>query len=115
VTFISLGHNDKNVGAGVDVATFKASTQTLIDNFKQAGSSNVILVCQNPNQSGNFADYNQAKYELADSNNIPLIDIYHRWGESYATASATGFTADGAHPSPIGYGDEVAAFLSVIS
>jgi len=114
VTFISLGHNDKNVGAGVDVATFKASTQTLIDNFKQSGSSNVILVCQNPNQTGDFSDYNKAKYELADSNNIPLIDIYHRWGESYATASATGFTADGAHPSPIGYADEATAFLSAI-
>lgn len=115
VTFISLGHNDKNVGGGVDVATFKASTQTLIDNFKQSNSSNVVLVAQNPNQTGDFSDYNKAKYELADSNNIPLIDIYHRWGESYATASATGFTADGAHPNAIGYGDTATAFLAAIT
>lgn len=115
VVFISLGHNDKNVGAGVDVVTFKAQTQTLIDNMKQGGAANVILVCQNPNQTGDFSDYNKAKYELADSNDIPLIDIYHRWGESYGTASGAGLTADGAHPSPIGYGDEVAAFLNVVS
>lgn len=117
VTFIGLGHNDKNVGAGVPVATYKANLQAMITAGLAGGAGNVVLVAQNPNQSGDFADYMRAKYELADSNDIPLIDIYHRWGESFSTAVQVGFMdgADGAHPAKSGYSDIAAQFLAAVT
>ena len=100
VTFLNLGIND--VGGSVATSTIKANLQTLITQFKASGD--VIMVTSNPHQSLNFTALNQAKYQLAISNDIPLIDLYDRF-TSYAVSNPLGLYADAAHPNGTGYAD----------
>lgn len=76
---------------------------TLITEFKSSGD--VILLTSNPHQSLAFTALNQAKYELAISNDIPLIAIYDRF-TSYAVSNPLGYFNDAAHPSAAGYADK---------
>jgi hypothetical protein len=100
-TFLDLGIND--VGASMTTATIKTNLQSLITKFKATGD--VILLTSNPHQSLDFTALNQAKYELAISNDIPLIDIHDRF-TSYAVSNPLGYFNDAAHPTAAGYADK---------
>jgi hypothetical protein len=61
----------------------------------------VLLLAQIDDRAGIYplSDYVANFYDLADTNNIPLLDLTRRWGGSYATANARGFMADLVHNS----------------
>jgi lysophospholipase L1-like esterase len=61
-----------------------------------------------------FTALNQAKYELAISNDIPLIDIFGRF-TSYAVSNPLGLYNDSAHPSAAGYADKGAAIFRALA
>jgi lysophospholipase L1-like esterase len=96
-----------DAGAATTIPAYKASVQTGITNWLASGAD-VVLVT--PAFSG-FGDgtglnaYTQALYELADENNIPLIDIQYRWGTDYTALQSDGLTSDVSHPSAAGYAD----------
>lgn len=107
LTIINLGIND--AAASVSVATFKANIQSLITAAKLSGD--VILLTMAPSQNAPTnvfePQYVSALYDLADSNDIPLIDGYKRFGSAYNAE----FMADSVHPNDTGYYD-VAAIVS---
>jgi lysophospholipase L1-like esterase len=113
LSVIAFGHNEYL--QQIPIATFKANMQTLISRAKVKGS--VILETQVPNQSPNNtipqSAYDQALYELADSNDIALIDTSVRWG-SYATANTALLYSDGTHPANAGYLDKAAMYYDAI-
>ncbi|UXM90962.1 right-handed parallel beta-helix repeat-containing protein [Paenarthrobacter sp. JL.01a] len=103
--FLCCEINDMTGGGGsvVDPATYKTQMQTAITNLRVNGAS-LILIAANPVQTGDFTAYTKALYDLADTNDLPLIDLQDRWG-SYTTANARGMMGDTVHPSPAGNAD----------
>lgn len=92
-----------DVGNNTPVADFKANLQKAIDNVRN-NDADVLLTTGNVHQTLDFSAYVTAAYELADSNNLPLLDTQARWG-TWAEANSYGAMNDQAHPSVIGYGD----------
>jgi hypothetical protein len=104
---LDLGINDwKNT---VAVSTYKSNLQTMITAYK--ATSDVILVTPAPSQTTSTPLATQqtfinALYELAISNNIPIIDNWSRWG-SYERANASPllYYTNSLHPNANGYSD----------
>ncbi|AYN57297.1 hydrolase [Arthrobacter phage Richie] len=112
--FLCCEINDMTGGGGsvVDPATYKTQMQTAITNLKVNGAS-VVLLTANPVQTGDFTAYTKALYELADSNDLPLIDMLDRWG-SYTAANARAIMGDTVHPSPAGNAEIARAVLNAL-
>jgi lysophospholipase L1-like esterase len=109
--FLMTEVND--AGALTPVATYKASAQTGISYYAAAGADVVLVTAAFSGFGGGaaaLAPYNNALYELADENNLPLIDLQHRWG-SYTDLNADGLASDVSHPSVIGYADIARAVI----
>lgn len=91
---------------GVTAATFKTDMQTLLTALGTAGAAR-FLIASTPPGTLDFATvwtpYLSALYDLADQFNIPLVDNTHRFGGSYAAASASGYMGDTVHPNSAGY------------
>lgn len=102
------------------VASFKADMQTAIDRAKVTNSADVLLVATIPNADQSKpikqADYRKALYELADANNVPLLDLFERWGD-YTTSNAAPLSLYGdlTHPNGKGYYDIAAAVFDVVA
>lgn len=99
LVFIMCETND--AGNAIPVATFKANMQTAI-NTAVTASTDIVLVTGFPLNGTDLTPYTKALYELADSNNLPLIDMQARWG-SWTTANGLGLFTDNAHPTAAGY------------
>lgn len=106
VCFLDLGINDN--GGAVSTATFKANTASLISQY-QAINADVILVTSNYTDAADMTTYkankrayDQAKYELADTYNVPLIDFAVLM-DDYVSDNSRGLHADQVHPSAAGY------------
>ncbi|KQQ98040.1 hypothetical protein ASF74_15010 [Arthrobacter sp. Leaf145] len=112
--FLCCEINDMTGGGGavVPAATYKTQMQTAITNLKVNGAS-LVLITGNPVQTGDFTDYTKALYELADTNDLPLIDMQDRWG-SYAAANARAIMGDTVHPSPAGNAEIARAVLNAL-
>ncbi|WP_322544406.1 hypothetical protein U2G91_15530 [Rhodococcoides fascians] len=99
---VTLGLMTNEALTSVPVATYKAAMQVLIDNFKTA--SDVILVAA-PVSSLTLTPYRIALYELADSNDLPLVDNFNRW-TSVAVANTYGLMfTDNVHLTTKGYAE----------
>jgi hypothetical protein len=93
VTFIALGCNDLHNGI---TPSQYASNITSIAQFAQGLGSDVILIAyQEPGDTpaGAWAAYINALYGVADTLDIPMIDLYARWG-GYSIASANNLMGD---------------------
>lgn len=101
LVFITCSTND--AGVGTSAATFKANLQTAINTLKTNGTE-IVLTTGNVHQTTDFTVYTKALYELADSNDLTLIDTQARWG-TWASANGLGQMTDASHPSPAGYWD----------
>jgi GDSL-like Lipase/Acylhydrolase family len=115
LTLIMLGMNDLMNNGAAGVGAYIANMQLLITAAQQSGSGDVILLSPTPANPANGAFplgsvanqllYEQARVNLALSNNVPLIDIPTRW-QSYAAGNAIGLYNDTeVHPSTLGHGD----------
>lgn len=113
--FLCCEINDMTGGGGsvVDAATYKTQMQTAITNLKVNGAS-VVLIAANPVQTGDFTAYTKALYDLADTNDLPLIDLQDRWG-NYTTANARGMMGDTIHPSPAGNAEIARAIVTALA
>lgn len=90
-------------------ATFKASMQVVINNFKTA--SDVVLHAPplpgryrgtgGGDPTASFLPYLTAMYELAESNDLALLDMHHRTGGGYPKLQPLGLAGDdSAHWTP---------------
>jgi lysophospholipase L1-like esterase len=108
--FIMCETND--AGQATAVATFKANLQTAINTAK-AASTDIVLVAGFPLNGTDLTTYTAALYQLADSNDLPLIDMQARWG-TWAAANALGQYSDNAHPTASGYADAGRAIFNSV-
>lgn len=114
LTVVSLGINDATISTSA--SSFTANIQAIITAAKVSGD--VILMSfppsQNTPQTTYEPQYNTALRSLAAANNIPFIDTYSAWGQSYWTAQMF----DAFHPQAGGYWDiasSIDAFLATIN
>lgn len=95
--------------AAVAATAWKANVQTAIDNV----SGDKIIVIDTPVNTLNLDAYRNAAYELADANDVPLLDMTDRWG-AYTIASSYSMMSDGTHPNSTGYSDWARALFNAI-
>ena len=109
VVHIGLGVNDINYSnhtLGQPPAAVITSLQTVIDKWP---NSDVILYTEaapsptapnvpTPPSDATWAEFVGMLYDLADTNDVPLVDMYRRSGGSYAAANANGLMGDAIHP-----------------
>lgn len=100
--FVMCETNDANAAA-TPAEVYKTQMQTAITAARANGAS-VILMTAIPSSGVDFTLYTKALYELADSNDLPLIDLQDRW-QTYAASNASGLMADALHPTAAGYAD----------
>ena len=105
-----------DAGALTNLATYKSRMQQVIDKCKLSGD--VILRPGNPTTTYlsnpyDITPYVIANYELADANNIPIIDISER-NISWNTQNSLGAMYDQLHPNNLGYQDIGNAIYDVI-
>lgn len=113
LVLISLGINDWR--ATVTSETYKSNLQSIITSIKTANIDVAILT---PNPDASYlteqVQYINALYELADDNDIAIIDINRRL-VSHAHADNLGLYHDGAHPLASGYADIAKGIFNVIA
>lgn len=89
-------------------ASYKANLQILI-NAAKAGGADVLLQTGNPCSTSADADANQQAIrqgmkDLALSNDLPMIDLFDRYG-NYLNMVAQGLMFNARHPNTAGYAD----------
>jgi len=111
---VALGVNDW-MGL-VSVANIKTYLTTLIrrQRDKSAGrpGGDILLVWNpqpnlmllTPPTQAPWADYRQAYYDVADAENVALVDLGLAWGD-FAKGTALGLFSDGIHPNAAGAAD----------
>lgn len=118
LAIVGLGQNDIN---GITPAQFVANLTTIYSALIAQSIAELLLITE-PNSSNDSCvsappitycqkDYVNAELAWAQSNNIPVVDIYHRWG-SYANGNALGLYADTVHPSNKGANDILKAIIN---
>ena len=105
LSYLCLGINDWCLG--VSQSSFITNMQALIT--KALTTGDVILVSPAPSSTGSATLANQeslvqAMYDLAASNNIPLIDNFARF-QSYTVSNGLGLMGQALHPNQLGYAD----------
>lgn len=112
--FVCAGINDQTGGGGavVPVDSYKASMTTALTAAKAQGAS-VMIVAPAPLSTAGMGPYIGAMYELADSLDLPLLDLSDRWG-SYTTANTASLMAGTVHPSYAGNADIATAVLNAV-
>lgn len=87
----------------VSTATYKANMIATIARFP---GSDVILIADPPIGAMNLEPYRTVLYEIADQLDLPLVDLYDRWG-SYENAFDMGLMGEGdwVHPNAAGDAD----------
>lgn len=115
LVLISFGINES--GRHVPVEEFKANMISLVTYWQGRGSSVCLVPNQKPADSWttNWPAYVASMYEISDTYNTGIIDIYKAFYKDYATAQKSGFFGmvpndysggsgtNTAHPSDKGY------------
>lgn len=116
---LNLGINDL-VNAGITVAAYKSSMQDMITTLKATGA-NVIICVPTPCNSGLFTAgiqaYRSALQDLSSTNDIPLIDWFKFFNETYTASNYyfNGSANDALHPNQASYGLEATAMKTLLT
>ena len=113
--------NDAQAGTPTTAAAWQASLQTAINTAKGTSAgypnpSDIVLCTDTPIATASSAmeSYRAAIYALADTNDLPLIDMMDRWGVETSAASY-GVMYDGTHPNGNGYADWARAIMTALA
>lgn len=110
---------------GVTTATFKTNMTTLINALKALTTTPEIFLvhaCSMVPGGGGYAAVTQATwdsfgsalYDLADTFDVPLLDMTHRTGLTFAEANANGVMFDQVHPNNLYYADKARGIAQMI-
>lgn len=99
-------------------ATYSSRLATLIDQVRAVNADVLLIACAPPDptlSTATLAAYSQVLYQLADSKNVALLDLQHRWSSySLANAAPYSFMGDDRHPSSRGYFDIARAVFAAV-
>lgn len=110
--FIMYGLND--AAGATTYASYLATGQAIIDRLHlQAAVPDIFLIASTPGSALDLTNYRQAYYDLADTNDLPVIDMEDRWG-TYTAANALGLMTDTLHPNASGYADVALAAMQAM-
>lgn len=98
----------------VAVATYKTNMQAEITE-KVATGADVLLIADLPKGGTDDAAYRTALYELADTNDLPLLDLRDRWGTADLALTLGMMQNDKIHATALGYVDKAAAVHSLLA
>lgn len=93
-------------------SVYKTEMQTAITQAKASGAD-VVLMTSCPSDGKDFTDTTRILYELADENDIPLLDHLDKFG-TYAEHTASGMMSDTLHPNLNGYATEALSVFSAL-
>jgi lysophospholipase L1-like esterase len=114
IWFIMCLVND--VRASVTVAAWKANVKAKVADAKLVGAVPILALegrCNDATgQMPNIALYWAAAYEIANEDDIPLIDFAMKWG-TFAQANTAGYMSDTLHPSFLGYDNQANTYAAV--
>lgn len=114
LTIINIGINDWNAGTGVP--TYTTTLQSIITQALTKGD--VLLVTPNTtNAAASRATqltYVNALYSLAQTNNVPLVDLWNSF-DPWATYNTAGMFFDTLHPNGDGYADIAQAIFDMVN
>lgn len=113
--FLSLGTNDS--GTGVATADFKTNISTIVNAQKALGRPVMLILPTAPAAAHvaypNWPAYVTAHYDLADSLDVPLLDLTDVQG-TQAQALASGMFYDDVHEKEAGYALNAASLLGAL-
>lgn len=110
LTTIMLGINDAT-NQVVTPANYQTNMQALITQALTTGD--VLLISPVPASGVDLSQYMPLLYGLADSNNLPLLDMTHRW-KDWTTQNAMAVYMDTYHPNGAGYNDVARAVYAAL-
>jgi lysophospholipase L1-like esterase len=110
--FIALGANDFT--AGNTTTQIKNGYNTVRGYWPNADVFLVACVQRSSVSQANWEDYVTKLYDLADTLDCPLLDLYWRTG-GYTTANANGLMGDTIHPSKAGQQAWASAVAGAVS
>jgi hypothetical protein len=114
--WMNLGINDAN--GGRTSAQFNTDMQTLITSWVGGGRACGLIVPTPPATAQvPAATWNQfvsVLYDLAASNDLPLVDLGDAFGNSWTNANAAGLMTDNLHESVAGYGADALIMAGVM-
>lgn len=117
LAIITFGVNEFLQQRGASV--YSTNMQTVINEAVTQGCT-ILLVNPPPNgtagKSPAQSAYADELYNLADTNNLPILDVQHRWVD-YTTGNGQGyyFSGDVTHPTETGYYDIARAIFDAIA
>jgi hypothetical protein len=103
-----------DVGIPTSTATYKTQLQQAINNL-QTGGADVILghaLPVDPTSGFDVTTYSSAIYDLADTEDIPVLDFTARWNNDWTTMNSAGLMSDSVHGNNAGYADYAAFVLA---
>lgn len=113
--FISLGTNDS--GNGLLVSDFKTNITTIVNAQKALGRPVMLILPTAPATAAaaytNWTSFVAAHYDLADSLDVPLLDLMDVQG-TQAQALAAGMMYDDLHEKEAGYSLNAASLLGAL-
>lgn len=114
LVLFSVEINDANGPGITPPATYGTTFEQALTNVRaQAPDPDVVLLAANPCNGVDFDDYTQKLYDLADTHDVPLLDVQDRWG-TFATANAQGLMSDNLHPTATGYAELATAVIRAL-
>lgn len=114
MTLVNVGANDCVLA--VDLETFKSNITAIIK-WSRLGNSGVGLIAQphaNTYSLGDWAPYVAALYDVADEQDVPLLDMTYRWTDLFTATDASMFGSSFVHPGPNGHADYAHAALRLV-
>ncbi|MCE7947050.1 MAG: hypothetical protein DYG88_06445 [Chloroflexi bacterium CFX4] len=122
VSIVFYGAGQQALNFGVPLEQFTAELNNAVDQFAARGIVPVLLTLPGPIGDLNVAQYNTAIYSVAQTRNVPLLNLYQLGALNPSLISGANFTAapdsaDFTAPNPDQYGTVAAniALLRVLS
>lgn len=100
LTLLAMTRNDAT--SATDITTFKSLYQTVLTACLTSGDVILVIEPMGNAPASQYAPYVAAVYDLAATNNLPVIDFTQLWD---AYANITTWYADAIHPNGFAYGE----------
>lgn len=99
----TVGFMTNDANQSVTPETYGLRLQSFVTALVTAGVD-ILLIAEPPANGLDLAPFRTVLYQIADTNDLPVLDLFDRWG-TYTSANSLGLMFDGFHPAAPGYRD----------